>query len=139
MGSISVYGSQYFAKTMFGQTMSPLSTYYVALITGADPSGFITGAELEEPTGGGYSRLSVANTSAEWIETDFGKMVNNHDLYWTAATADWGRVRSWAVCDAATNGNIISFGQFLTSRWVANGDRFWISNGGIQFTFLAGL
>lgn len=138
MGEISIYGAQQVAKALIGQTGTIPGTWYIALINGDDPSGFITGAELDEPSGGGYARKAVTNNSTNWYELDYGKCANVSDLYFTTASASWGRIRSWALCDAATNGNIWFYGQFLSAKMVESGDTFWISNGAVQVEFLVG-
>lgn len=138
-GEISLYGAAHFSRCLFGQSETPKANYYLALISGADPSGFITGAELDEPTGGGYARKVLPNNTSTWQELDFGRMGNINVLTFPTATADWGRIRSWALCDAATAGNILFYGQFKRSRTIKNGDIFKVDNKALSIELLAGV
>lgn len=138
-GEISVYGAAHFSRCLFGKSETPKTTYYLALISGADPSGFITGAELDEPTGGSYLRLAIPNNTSSWHEQDFGRMANTGELSFPTATADWGRIRSWALCDASADGNILFYGQFKAAKNVKDGDTFKIDNGALSIELLAGI
>lgn len=138
-GEISLYGAAHFARVLFGKTETPKTTYYLALVSGADPSGFITGSELDEVSGGSYARYALPNNSSTWHEQDFGRMANTGAFSFPTATADWGRIRSWAVCDAATGGNILFYGQFKASKSVKTGDTFWIDGGALSFEIPAGI
>lgn len=139
MGELAFWGAQRVAKTMFGQTASPPATWYMALITGDEPSGFITGAELAEPVGGAYARQAIANTSGNWQEVNFGYMSHTAEIWFPIATANWGRVHSWALCDALTNGNIFSFGRFNAAKNIETGDRFYCGPGSLGIEFLVGI
>jgi hypothetical protein len=138
-GEISIYGAAHFARVLFGKSETPKTTYYLALINGADPSGYITGAELDEVSGGSYARQALANNTSVWHEQDFGRMANTGVLSFPTASADWGRIRSWALCDAATGGNILFYGQFKASKNVKDGDTFMIDNGALSIELLAGV
>jgi hypothetical protein len=124
---------------LFGKSENPKTTYYLALISGADPSGFIGGDELDEPTGGGYARKALANNTSTWHEQDFGRMANTGEFSFPTATADWGRIRSWALCDASTGGNILFYGQFKAAKNIKDGDTFKIDNGALSIELLAGI
>ena len=139
MGDLAYWGAQLVAKTMFGQTESPPTTWYMAVITGDEPSGFITGAELDEPTDTAYARQPVPNNSTNWQENNIGHMSAVPEIWFPEATEDWGRVHSWAICDAATGGNIFSFGRFNAAKHIETGDVFYVGPGSLGVEFLVGI
>lgn len=138
MGDLAYWGAQQVAKTMFGRTVAPPAVWYMALIVGDEPSGFITGSELDEPTGG-YARQPITNNSANWQENNIGHMSVIPEIWFPVATADWGRVHSWAICDAVTAGNIFSFGRFNAAKFIETGDRFYVGPGSLGVEFLVGI
>lgn len=131
MGDISVWGSGKVGRVNFGLE-SPLSTLYLALIKGAEPTAFLTGSELAEVTGGSYAREAIPLNGTYWYEGDYGRIICQVDVEFAVATADWGRVRSWALCTAASGGNVMYYGKFKQAKNVQDGDMFRIPAGAIQ-------
>ena len=138
MGDLAYWGAQQVAKTMFGKTVTPPSTWYMALVVGDEPSGFITGAELDEPSGGGYARQVIQNNASNWQEITFGVMSHTKEIWFPTATKNWGLVHSWALCNASSGGEIFSFGRFNKGKHIEAGDRFWCGPGSLGIEFLVG-
>lgn len=91
------------------------STIYVALYTAA-PTPSTSGTEV---TGGSYARQPSTFT-APAPDT----VTNLADVNFPTATVDWGTIVAFALCDAASAGNILYFANLAASRTVLTGDQF---------------
>lgn len=107
------------------------ATWYVVLFTAA-PGETGGGTEV---SGGGYARVAVANTSANWDLTHGGATDANADgvaddatvqnavqIDFPAPTGDWGQVTHWGLADAATGGNLWIYAALNTPKTINNGD-----------------
>jgi hypothetical protein len=118
---VSVYGQNYIVGLLFGRTpTAPPTTYYVAMMTQA-PDVTNDGTQLSEPVGAGYARISIPNDGTTWGAPAGGVVANINTVTWAAATADWPTTSHYALCDAATGGNVYLFGTFRTPRKVSAG------------------
>ena len=59
------------------------------------------------------------------------------DVNWTAAGEDWGILTHYALCTAASGGNVLGWGIFTTEQRIMTGDTMTIPAGGIAMTFLS--
>ncbi len=85
------------------------SNAYVALLTALPDAD---GAGLVEATGSGYARLSAS----AWINITVDEStlrVNDGAIEFAELTAALTGIVGWAIYDAASGGNILSFGAFL--------------------------
>lgn len=94
---------------------------YIGLMT-AEPND--DGSGVVEPSGGGYVRLSVANTLGEWPAASVGAKTNASILAFTAASAPWGVITHFGIFDAVSGGNILAFGALNASRDILTSDVF---------------
>jgi len=103
---------------------------YVALFTVA-PTDSTTGTEVS--TGGtAYARESVAR-GAGW--TSSGNATENAaDIIFTEATASWGTVVAFALCDAVSAGNQLYWGDLTASKTIDTGDTAKIPAGDLDIT-----
>lgn len=106
---------------------------YLALLT-ADPTD--AGTLTSEISGGSYARV---DTATNWAAAASGAVSNNATLTFPTATADWAdgspdQVAYWALCDAASAGNVVLSGSFTTARTVLSGDTFSIASGQLTIT-----
>ncbi len=101
-----------------GTSWTPPATVYVALYT-ASPGESGTGTEV---SGGNYARVAVPNDTTNWPTTSSGQKSNAVDIVFPMATADWGTVVAWALCDAPTGGNVLIYGDVTPARPVVSGD-----------------
>jgi hypothetical protein len=112
------------------QTYTPPATVYVALFTAA-PGEAGGGTEV---SGGGYSRVAVANDTTNWPTTTSGQKSNANAITFPQATANWGTIVAWGLFDAATGGNLLYYGDVSPSRAVNSGDTAQFSAGALTFT-----
>jgi hypothetical protein len=92
---------------------SPTSVF-VALFTVA-PTASTSGTEV---TGGAYVRKAVTFSAASG-----GATSNTNAVTFPIASAAWGTVNAAAICDAATAGNQLYFGNLGTPKSVGSGDQ----------------
>ena len=112
-----------------GQAYTFPATLHIGLFTAA-PSDAGGGTEV---VGGGYARVSVAATLANWAGTQApgstvasngsnGTTSNNIIITFPQPTANWGSITSFGIFDAATAGNLMIFGALNIPKTVNNGD-----------------
>lgn len=101
-----------------------------------DTSTFPT-ASATEVSGGGYSRVQVANNSSNWpaaTGTTTGLKQNNVAITFPTATAAWGTINQFALLDASTLGNILFWGDLTSPKVIGNGDTASFSAGALTIT-----
>lgn len=105
---------------------SPGTSIYIALFTDAavqdDANSGI------EVTGGDYARVQVS----AWNAPTSGSSANTGDITFATASANWGNIRYIGIMDAATDGNLLFWGQLTEDKDVTDGDTFSISAGDID-------
>jgi hypothetical protein len=107
---------------LFGATnFTPSGTLYVALST-TEPTD--VGANVNEPSGGGYDRVAVANDGTNWVAASAGEKSNANDIIFDEATSAWGIIGWWALYDAASGGVFQHWGALQTARIIGVGDVF---------------
>jgi len=78
-----------------------------------------TGSTLpSEVSGGSYARKSCGT----WDTASAGSTKNGVPITFVQATADWGTVTDFAVCDAITAGNVLTYAKLTASKSVSSGD-----------------
>ncbi len=90
---------------------------YVALCTSTVLDANTT-SPAGEVSGGAYARKKC-NT---WDTATTGSLTNNIVLTFAQATADWGTITHFAVCDHSSTGAIIIHGAVNTAKNVGSGD-----------------
>lgn len=133
--NVSDYGADYIAGAFFGQQFALPTTYYLAMLT-VIPDPANSGSQLTEPsTSNGYARLSITNTTAVWGTVAGGVVANTATLsFGVATTNDWGSIVGYALCDAATAGNVYLYGVLETPRYVAVGQTARFDPGLLTFS-----
>lgn len=143
--------SDYFEKALldfvFGQTaFTPPPIFYIALST--DPNKYqdnATGASMTEVSGGGYLRATSTNDATNWPATvstpDASvppKMTNTKSngaaITFGAATAPWGTVTAFYICDAPTGGNVLYGGDLTLAKAIQQGDTATFAASSISIT-----
>jgi hypothetical protein len=129
---MTMYGANLTLDLLFGRTQSAPATLYVAVMY--EEAGYLVeGSELDEPDGGGYARVAMPNDGIHWHETADGLASNGADVVFPTATEAWGQLRFWAICDAATDGNVITWGGMSARLILAGGNlRFPVDTLSIQ-------
>ena len=106
------------------------ATVYVALFTVA-PTDAGGGTEV---TGGSYGRLAVTNNATNWPAASGGAKSNGTVFTFATATADWGTVVAFAIFDALTAGNMLSWATLTTNKTVSNGETAKFAVGDLDIT-----
>jgi len=98
--------------------LSQPSNLYVAL-TGSTIDDADTGTTIpNEVSGGDYARQQC-NT---YSNAAAGSLTNTIKIEYSEATAAWGTVTDFAVCDHSTTGDIVGYGKLTTSKSIGIGD-----------------
>lgn len=120
-----------------GPVMSLNATVYIALSTAAFTTA-ATGSTMNEiSTGtGAYARVAVPNNTPgqSWTVASSGTKANAAVFTFPAATANWGTVQSFYICDALTGGNTLYGADLTTARTINNGDTASFAVGAITLT-----
>jgi hypothetical protein len=104
-------------------TYTAPATVYLALYTD-DPTDDNTGTEV---TGGSYARQAVAfDASAA------GLTANTSLITFPTASAAWGEVTNWGLCDANAAGNLLYHAALDNPQVVANGNVFTVAAGALD-------
>lgn len=115
--ALTLYGVNYFLDQVYGSG-TPASVYVALLL--ASPTYLSTGSTITEPSGNGYARVEVTNDVTNWPDAADGFKANGQDITFPTATGTWGTVKYWAILDASTGGNILTWGG-ITSRRIGEG------------------
>jgi len=93
---------------------------YVALMTAA-PADDATGSTITEPSGNGYARVNHNVWAVATVGTDTSAK-NTGAITFPTATGLWGTISHFAICDAATVGNMLAYGTLTTAKQVTTDD-----------------
>ena len=107
--------TQYFLNIVAGNVYSTdtgtaLPTQYFIGLSTTAPT--ITGTNVSEPAGSGYSRVKLTNLS----KPSGGVVTNTASVDFPESTASWGTVTHFVIYDALTGGNLLQYGQLSTPR-----------------------
>lgn len=61
------------------------------------------GSGITEPSGGGYGRVEVVNDGTNFDPAVDGVKKNLTTIAWPEASASWGTMRYWFICDVSDN------------------------------------
>jgi len=104
------------------------SNIYIAL-TKSTIDDADTGSTLpSEVSGGAYAR-KVCGT---WDTASAGSTKNGVAITFAQATASWGTITDFAVCDAITAGNVLAYAKLTTPKSVATGDTAKFATGDLK-------
>lgn len=109
MASFSDYWENAVLDGTFGDPTTPTITapVYLALCTTV-PTDASTGSTIVEANYTGYARKSIA--AADMSAAAAGSKTNANAITFAACTAGTSTVIGWALCDAATAGNVLCWG-----------------------------
>jgi len=133
MGSFSNYLEKKLIDHCFrtGAYAAPTNLYIALSKSTLDDTA--TGTTLPgEVTGGGYVR-KLCNTWDASSAT-LGDTENTQVVTFATATAAWGTVKTFAVCDKTTKGNVLCYGTLGTAKTVGSGDVAKFATGAIDVT-----
>ena len=132
MGSLSLYSEEALINHAFnGVAYTPAATLYLALST-ADPLDDASG--LAEPAAGGYARAAIAFSAAA-----SRAVVQSGVVTFPQATAAWGTITHYAIMDAATGGNMLAHGSFVSAFSPVAGNTPSVADGQVQISVNASI
>lgn len=125
-GRLSLWGAGQILRTFFGRTAEPPPAFYLAFIKDVAPTPYMSGAELNEPdVEAGYSRVEIPNEAVNWDSEEGMLHVTSNliDFNFVTASADWGRIGYWALCNASVDGYTYFIGEMEEELIVLAGDQ----------------
>lgn len=99
----------------------PLPEGWLAL-TRSVPLANSTGAELDEPTEGSYSRSLVQMGPEHWRQQG-GEIFNIDTIITPTPTADWGLIMGWALVDSEQFGYTLAVGSLVEPTQILTGQQ----------------
>lgn len=111
------------------------ATVYMALCTAA-PTAASTGSTITEPSGNNYARASITNNATNFPASSGGAKSNGAAITFNVPSGSWSTVTHWALCDAASGGNVLFFGALGANENPGNGDTVRFQIGDFDFSFL---
>ena len=98
-----------------------------------------TGTTIVEPTVGAYARVAVTNDDTAWPASahptaECAVKSNGTSIGFPTPTAGWGTVKSVAVTDAATAGNVLWGGDLVADKIISTGDPIAFAQGTLTWT-----
>ncbi len=106
------------------------STVYLALGTTALTDD---GDTFTEVSAGGYTRKAISFGAASSRQ-----VVQDADVPFDTATADWGTIRSYQIYTASSGGTAIAWGRLSTAKTVNNGNTATVSSGEVTISINPG-
>ena len=101
-------------KTAFTMPATP----FIELVS-VDVTDSMTGSTITPVSYAGYARLAVAGTV--WNAAASGSTSNATDITFGECTGGTDTAIGWALCDAASNGNVIVHGELTVDLAISTG------------------
>jgi len=131
MGKISTFAKDKMIDHVFKTAYTPVGTLYLCLCV-ADPTATGTGSSISETNYAGYSRLAFTG-GTKFAAASARKIVQNALFTFSAAAGvSSSDITHYAICDAATNGNMLASGGFDDDWNVVSGNTPKIASGQIE-------
>lgn len=132
-GRLTVWGAGQLLTTYFAVTTTPPPSFWLALIRTVPPTPYMSGSELDEPDSDDYARIEIPNDLANWAnDAQPQEIYNVLPAQYVTATADWGQVGFWALCNAQVDGYNFLVGDLENPVLVSTGDQVEISEGDLS-------
>lgn len=132
------WGRNFLLDVLFGKTETmPDTLYLAALIVMPTPSD--TGATISEPADTNYARIAIDNSSGGtfWKVAAGGSKDSNEGVTWAAADSDWASSPGYGICDAASGGNLLLYGEWPTSFLNQAGHTVYFNPGSISIVLIS--
>ena len=134
MGSFSDYMENALLNHVFGTGSGNAIAMahpdkFIALCTVAI-TDVSTGTTITEPTSPSYARKQ----NETWDISTAGATQNTGPITFKQASADWGTILDFAICDALTVGNVLAYGSLTISKSVQSGDTPKFASGDLDIT-----
>lgn len=117
-GCLTDYTTSKLLDLVFGATayLAPETLFIGLSQTTSNRAGIVN-----EPSGGGYSRVGVINSPASFPAASLGTKSNSMMIVFSSPTADWGTVQSLFVSDAPSGGNVLAMADLTSFKQVLTG------------------
>jgi hypothetical protein len=135
MSGVSTDGSILLGKYLFGIDPVP-EFYYLAVVLGM-PDSDLDASQLLEPDDGTYSRVQLPTGSGDWAVDNTNAVTNISAIEFGESAVVWGNIAGFVLCTAATDGDIICWGEFEVSTFIGAGVPLIIPEGSISFGFVS--
>lgn len=138
---ITQWGAKQWVGMAFGLVSVP-AHYWVALAS-KEPGTGIDGTmleQLEPPVTAGsttYARVELAATSSDFALSDAGYVSNLIAVAFGTPDVNWGYTPYFALCDAATAGNVYAYGQFTNPAQIGTANAVSMPIGSIVLQALS--
>jgi hypothetical protein len=119
--TISMYLRNMMMRQFFQISPTPPQEAVYFALTRSVPVANSTGANLDEPQGGGYARAGYLVDAEHWEVTDYAQAYNLLPVVFGQATADWGFCQGYAIATESTGGDTLAVGRLTTSMFIAAG------------------
>jgi hypothetical protein len=115
---VSDYGSRTWLSALFG--IEPLPAQYFFALTSHQPGASMDGDILAamEPTDGAYQRQAYPIGVPLWASNG-PYLTNTRPLAFPTPSKDWGYLTHFALCTAATSGQIFAWGEMFNPQYVS--------------------
>ena len=125
--SFSDYAEAAILDHVFGKSAMAQPQTYLGLTT-EDPgeAGAVT-----EPSGGDYARVEVLPSG--WVRSG-NTVTTSATVSFPEATAPWGTVTHFVICDAPTGGNVLMYAPLDEPKAVSENDILRFVDGSITIT-----
>lgn len=134
MGDLSNYAETKLLDHVLKNTaFNRPSNLYLALCTAA-PVDTDTGSTITEVSGGSYARQFCDS----WDVAASRATANSVLITYPEATAAWGTVTHFAICDALSAGNVLAYGIVSPNKIINNGTTATIAIGDLDISWDAG-
>jgi len=132
MASFSDYLENAVLDHIFGDgTLTITAPVYLALCTAVVNDGH-TGSTITEATYTGYARKSIAASDMDAAAA--GAKTNGAAITFAACTSGTDTITYWAICDAATLGNVLCHGSCTSTVISTTQTPATIAIGGLDVT-----
>jgi len=112
--SLSQHARQAIVNHIFKEAYTPVTPLYLCLCT-AHPSYYDTGSTITETVYTNYTRKLIS--SSFFGAASSRKVVQASDaVFATSESGDPSTIKSYAICDASSSGNLLAYGNF-SSEW----------------------
>ncbi len=132
-GRLTVWGASQLLTTYFTMGTTPPPSFWLALVRVTPPTPYMSGSELDEPDSDDYARIEIPNDALNWAnDAQPQEIYNVMSAQYVTATADWGQIGYWALCNAEVDGYNFLVGDMENPVLVAAGDQVEISEGDLS-------
>ena len=131
MGAMSNYLEVALLNAVFrGTAFTSPANIFVALYT-SNPTDADTGTEVNAAE---YARQTVTFTEPTQDAQGRARISNSNEIVFPIAQSNWGTVTHIGLRDAATAGNLLYYGPFVTPKAVNVNDQLRIVPGDLVIT-----